>query len=74
MARIRFIAETDEAGQVVWVWRFGPDDRVAKPVQPPCAHLVALGQADFFGAPEASMKDWLKRHAAGMPVGGAPRP
>lgn len=71
MARMRFIAETDDSGRVVWVWSVGPGDRVARPVGTASLHLSSLGQAEFFGAPEASVKHWLERHASGMQGGTA---
>ncbi len=30
---IRFIAETDEFGNVLWLWRLKPGDRMARPVR-----------------------------------------
>jgi hypothetical protein len=32
MTRTVLIAETDENGAIAWVWRFGPHDRIAHPL------------------------------------------
>jgi len=30
---MRFIAETDEAGNVLWLWRLQPGERMARPIR-----------------------------------------
>lgn len=61
MTRLRFIAETGLDGSVEWVWRFGPKDRIAHPVCPSGQDPAELAEADFHGASEAAIREWLAR-------------
>jgi hypothetical protein len=61
MEKVRFIAETDIHGAVQWVWRFGPEDRIAHPVRLSRHDPAELAEADFHGASEAAIREWLAR-------------
>ena len=57
----RFIAETDADGTVLWVWRFGQDDRIAKPVGAVRLCPEDLECASFHGASESAIRTWVTR-------------
>lgn len=59
MKGTRFIAETGPSGEVTWVWRFGPEDRVARPVLDASACRGELASAEFCGAPADTVKGWI---------------
>lgn len=61
MKKLRFIAETDGHGVVERVWRFGPDDRTAHPVSLSFHDPAELAEAEFHGASEAAIRQWLAR-------------
>jgi len=61
MARTDFIAETDVSGAVVWVWRIGARDRVARPVEEAERHLHELSRAKCHGAPPEAISDRFER-------------
>ncbi len=56
-----FIAETDGAGQVVWVWRIGSGEKIARPVHDPSRCLDELKRARFHGAAPEAISEWFKR-------------
>lgn len=56
-----FIAETDGAGQVVWVWRIASGEKFARPVDDPSRCLDELKRARFHGAAPEAISDWFKR-------------
>ncbi len=58
-----FIAETDATGRVLWVWRQGADDRVARPVVDAVSCVRELETARFFGADAGAIWDWISEHA-----------
>lgn len=60
MARTDFIAETDVSGAVVWVWRFGAHDRVARPVEDAKRFLHELPGARCHGARPEAIGEWLE--------------
>ncbi len=62
-----FIAETDGSGRVVWVWRLGRGDKIARPVSNPASCLQELETAAFSGADAGAISDWFRRQK------GAPR-
>jgi hypothetical protein len=74
MTRLRFIAETDGFGQVSWVWRFGPDDRIARPVKRTDLDPADVHEAEFHGAPETAIVAWLTGHAEGRRAGADTHP
>jgi hypothetical protein len=59
--RVRFIAETNGAGDVVWLWRVGVGERIAKPIKDPASHLDEVSSADAYGARTEVISDWLRR-------------
>lgn len=59
--RVRFIAETNGSGDVVWLWRVGAGDRVAKPIKDPGRHLGEISSAEVYGARIEVISDWLRR-------------
>jgi hypothetical protein len=66
MSRTIFIAETDETGAVLWVWRFAPGDRSARPLERPSAFMPELSHASVHGATPEAVADWFRaqhRHA-----------
>ena len=58
-----FIAETDGAGRVVWVWRKGANDKIARPVRDPQAVAFELSSAQFSGAPVEAISEWFAKQA-----------
>lgn len=60
--RIRFIAETDGSGNVVWLWRVGAGDRIAKPITDPVNHVGEIATADVYGAKVDVVETWLRRN------------
>ncbi len=64
MAGTDFIAETDVSGVVLWVWRIGPRERVARPVDEAHRHLHELATARLHGADAVAFADWFQRQAA----------
>jgi hypothetical protein len=61
MKNARYIAETDGDGLIAWVWRFGPNDRIAHPVNPSRYDPADLDGADFHGASQVAIREWLRR-------------
>lgn len=61
MARTDFIAETDVSGSVVWVWRFGVRDRIARPIEDVERYLHELSGAKCHGAPPEAISEWFER-------------
>ena len=59
MQNVRYIAETDGKGSVAWVWRFGQDDRTARPLVPARLGLADLDGASFHGASEQAIRRWV---------------
>ena len=60
MTRTVLIVETDVNGAVAWVWRFGPHDRIAHPLDETSACLDDLGDFDVSGASKEAVLGWLK--------------
>jgi hypothetical protein len=60
MTRTVLIAETDERGVVAWVWRFGPDDRIAYPLDAASVCIDDFGHFDVAGASKDAVLGWLK--------------
>ena len=58
-----FIAETDGSGRVIWVWRKGANDKIARPVSDPAAAARELRTAQCSGAPVEAISDWFARQA-----------
>ncbi len=56
-----FIAETDGAGRVIWVWRKGANDRIARPVRDAAAVVSELRNAQCSGAPQEAISEWFAR-------------
>ena len=67
VSKTRFIAETDTSGNILWVWRWGAQDRIARPIAEPSRHLPELDAAEFHGAPGGTIRDWLCRQASLLP-------
>jgi hypothetical protein len=63
MTRTVLIAETDVNGAIAWVWRFGPHDRIAHPLDETSACLDALADFDVSGASKEAVLGWLKAMA-----------
>ena len=63
--RTCFVAETNAHGAVVWVWRFGADDRIARPVAEAGCFLHEVDTAEVFGADRAEVEAWLKARKSG---------
>ena len=55
-----FIAETDGSGRVVWVWRMGRGDKIARPVTDPTSCLIELETAVFSGADAGAISEWFR--------------
>jgi len=60
MSRTNFIAETDETGTVLWVWRFAPGDRIARPIDRPSVFKAELSHASVHGATPEAVADWFR--------------
>jgi hypothetical protein len=61
MKKVCYIAETDIGGTVACVWRFGPEDRIAHPLSLSWHDPADLAEAEFHGASEAAIREWLAR-------------
>ena len=59
-----FIAERDGAGRIVWVWRKGAGDRIARPVTDPTSCLNELESAVFSGADAGAISEWFRHRPA----------
>jgi hypothetical protein len=59
-----FIAETDVSGAVVWVWRIGSRERIARPVREPDRFRHEIPQARCHGAPPEAISEWFERQRA----------
>ncbi len=55
----RFIAETDDAGKVLWLWRLGYGERMPRPVQRLSALELELNQSTLDGASVDAVMEWL---------------
>jgi hypothetical protein len=62
---VDLVAETDDAGRVVWIWRHGPNDRHARPIADPSKHVNELGQARCYGSTPEAISEWFARHVRG---------
>jgi len=60
VTRTCFIAETDGTGAIAWVWRFTPEERVARPIANPEHVVEDAADADFFGAPREDILAWFE--------------
>ena len=60
-----FVAETNERGSVVWVWRHDPFCRSAHPIRNPSRHLpdTQKRETSFSGAPPEAIIEWLQMRA-----------
>lgn len=56
---VRFVAETDEFGRVLWLWRLKPGERLARPVQDLMSIDLELRTCATEGAPLESVLTWL---------------
>lgn len=63
MTRTVLIAETDEHGVVAWVWRFGPNDRIAYPLDKRSVCIDDFCNFDVAGASKDAVLGWLKDKA-----------
>jgi hypothetical protein len=54
------IAETNEDGEVCYVWQKQPDDRVAQPVKRYAQVESSLSRADFSGATPEAIRRFLQ--------------
>jgi len=63
MAISEFIAETDVSGAVVWVWRLGGRDRIARPVEEAEKFVHELAVAKLHGAKPEAFSEWFERRA-----------
>lgn len=59
------IAETDETGRIAWIWRRGPNDRIARPIAEPAKYLNELHRSRFHGATSLAISDWFAKHTRG---------
>ena len=57
-----FIAETNERGDVIWVWRKSEGSGPARPIRHPSRHLTSVETAQVSGAPRAAIIQWLSQH------------
>jgi hypothetical protein len=62
MRGLLFVAETDEAGSVQWVWVATADGRRVRPARPGTDHFGNLSKARFYGARAEDIRGWLNRH------------
>ena len=58
-----YVAETDETGQVRFVWVAEPGRKSARPIRSPKRHIPLLPAAQFSGASAQAITGWLKAQA-----------
>jgi hypothetical protein len=58
-SKLHLIAETDEDGHVVCVWRRQPGERAAQPISASTAVRVEFKHAEFHGASREAILAWL---------------
>jgi len=58
-----YVAETNAAGQVECVWYDGPDSEIPRPVRSAAQHLDLFPAAQFSGASEKAIYDWIRKQA-----------
>ena len=59
-----FIAETDERGEVIWVWQHIRALGTTRPIRHPSKHLGEIETAQFSGASRHSIIEWLSNDCA----------
>ncbi|PZQ99135.1 MAG: hypothetical protein DI533_00005 [Cereibacter sphaeroides] len=59
MKKNMLVAEVDEEGRVIWVWRYDAGAVSAKPMQLGTAATAGLGSYETFGAPRQAIYDWI---------------
>ena len=57
-----FFAETDSNGRVLWVWRQGDSEKIARPVLDALSVAHELKSAKISGAPIEAVSDWFAQH------------
>lgn len=60
---IRFFAETDEFGNVVWLWRLKPGERMARPVRDLLTLDLELNACVTEGASIDAIFAWLTKES-----------
>ena len=59
MNKNMLVAEVDEEGRVIWVWRYDAGAASAKPMQHGKAVSAGLSSYETFGAPRQAIYDWI---------------
>lgn len=54
-----YVAETDELGQVIALWRKSANSRIARPIDRFDLKLSHLESAECFGAARDKLADWI---------------
>jgi hypothetical protein len=61
LQKTQFIAETDETGKVIWLWRRNFNDRVARAVGSLEGLALELQKSNVEGSSVEAALDWLVR-------------
>lgn len=59
MSQTIFIAETDESGEVLWVWKLAAGARSARPIDRRSSPMPELLQGSVHGANPEAVAEWL---------------
>jgi hypothetical protein len=59
--KTQFIAETDETGKVIWLWRCNSDDRMPRPVNSLAGLRPELQKSKVEGSSVEAALNWLVR-------------
>lgn len=70
---VLFVAETDELGQIVCVWRSDKTTRAPRPIKNPNKHLVDVLKAKCTGATREEIANWFFSDVESTSTAGARR-
>lgn len=64
MTEFHLIAENDERGNVLWLWRWDGANSRPRPLAPEALGDLALKNARIHGASRAAVSEWLQHQGA----------
>ena len=59
---LKLVAETDQNGDIDWVWHWRPHFHAAKPVSSFSDIALGLGGAEFHGASREAILAWITNY------------
>lgn len=60
-SELLLVAEQDEVGRVIAVWKKAKADRIARPMVRNDLDKASLGDADYYGAPAREIESFIQR-------------